>query len=446
MHQKQTKGDRVKTVYLAMSADLITPAHVNMIQEATALGDVVIGLLTDSAVAGFQRMPHMPYDERKFVLENIVGVKEVVIQESLDYVTNLLRIKPDYVMHRDDWNTGVLRGTRQCVIDTLKPWGGRLIEPGYMSSVTSATLSKSLRGVGTTPQIRLGMLKRLLEAKPLVRIIEAHSGLTGLIAETVSAQVDNQRREFDGIWMSSLTDSAAKAKPDIEYVDITSRMNTVGDILETTTKPIIYDGDSGGIAEHFVFMVRTLERLGVSAVIIEDKKGLKKNSLFGTDVVQLQDTVEDFSNKISCGKQAQVTDEFMIIARIESLILKAGMDDALTRAQAFIGAGANGIMIHSKEETAAEVLTFCKEYSTFGDRVPLVVVPSTYSGTTEDELAEAGVRIVIYANQLLRSAYPAMILTAESILQHGRAAESAKFCMPIKEIIRLIPEGSEGGS
>jgi phosphoenolpyruvate mutase len=436
----------MKTVYLAMSADLITPAHVNIIQEATALGEVVIGLLSDSAVAGFQRMPHMPYDERKFVLENIVGVKEVVVQESLDYVTNLLRIKPDYVMHRDDWNTGVLRETRQRVIDTLKPWGGKLIEPRYMPGVTSASLSKSLREVGTTPQMRLGMLKRLLEAKPLVRIIEAHSGLTGLIAETVSVQVDSQRREFDGIWMSSLTDSAAKAKPDIEYVDITSRMNTVGDILETTTKPIIYDGDSGGIAEHFVFMVRTLERMGVSAVIIEDKKGLKKNSLFGTDVAQMQDNIEDFSDKISRGKQAQVTDEFMIIARIESLILKAGMDDALTRAQAFIAAGANGIMIHSKEKTADEVLTFCKEFATFEDRVPLVVVPSTYSQTTEDELAEAGVRIVIYANQLLRSAYPAMIRTAESILQHGRAAEAEEFCMPIKEIIRLIPEGAEGGS
>lgn len=429
-----------------MSADLITPAHVNIIQEATTLGQVVIGLLTDSAVAGFQRMPHMPYDERKFVLENIVGVKEVVIQESLDYVTNLQRIKPDYVMHRDDWNTGVLRGTRQRVIDTLKPWGGKLIEPGYMAGATSASLSKSLREVGTTPQARLGMLKRVLEAKPLVRIIEAHSGLTGLIAENVNVRIDNQRREFDGIWMSSLTDSAAKAKPDIEYVDITSRMNTVGDILETTTKPIIYDGDSGGIAEHFVFMVRTLERLGVSAVIIEDKKGLKKNSLFGTDAAQKQDNIEDFSNKITCGKQAQVTDEFMIIARIESLILKAGMDDALTRARAFIAAGANGIMIHSNENTADEVMTFCKEFATFGEHVPLVVVPSTYSQTTEDELAEAGVRIVIYANQLLRSAYPAMVRTAESILRHGRASEAGKFCMPIKEIIRLIPEGSEGGA
>jgi phosphoenolpyruvate phosphomutase len=288
--------------------------------------------------------------------------------------------------------------------------------------------------------MRLGMLKRLLEAKPLIRIIEAHSGLTGLIAETVRVECNDGVREFDGIWMSSLTDSAVKAKPDIEYVDMTSRMSTVSDILETTTKPIIYDGDSGGLAEHFVFMVRTLERLGVSAVIIEDKKGLKKNSLFGTDAMQVQDDVEAFSHKISLGKHAQVTDDFMVIARIESLILKAGMDDALTRARAYIGAGTDGIMIHSKESTADEVLTFCKEYADFDQRVPLVAVPTTYSRMTEDELAEAGVSVVIYANQLLRSAYPAMVEAARSILQHGRAAEAGERCMPIKDIIRLIPE------
>ena len=404
------------------------------------MGDVVIGLLIDSAIAGYQRLPYMRYEERKVVLEAIAGVKEVVPQETLNCVPNLLKIKPDYVLHRDDWNTGVLRETRQRVIDTLNQWGGELIEPDPMPGITATALHHAIREVGTTPERRLSMLKRLLEARPLLRIIEAHSGLTGLIAETVSVESDNKVREFDGIWMSSLTDSTVKAKPDIEYVDMTSRMNTVSDILETTTKPIIFDGDTGGIAEHFVYMVRTLERLGVSAVIIEDKKGLKKNSLFGTDVVQIQDNIEDFAQKVSAGKSAQVTDDFMIIARIESLILKAGMDDALARAQAYIATGADGIMIHSKRPTADEVLTFCKEYEKFDDRVPLVVVPSTYAQTPEDELAEAGVRIVIYANQLLRSAYPAMVEVAKSILLHSRAAEAEEHCMFIKDIINLIPE------
>ena len=427
----------MKTVYIAMTADLVTPSHVNIIQEARKLGEVVIGLLTDSAVAGYQRLPYMPYEERKIVIENIVGVKEVVPQETLDHVPNLLKIKPDIVFHRDDWNTGVLREARQRVIDTLKQWDGELVEPQNLPGITSMSLNLALREVGTTPQMRQGMLKRLLEAKPLVRVIEAHSGLTGLIAETVFVGSDDSVREFDGIWLSSLTDSALKAKPDIEYVD---RMTSISDILETTTKPIIFDGDTGGVTEHFVFMVRTLERLGVSAVIIEDKKGLKRNSLFGTDASQVQDDVEAFSHKITCGKNAQVTDDFMIIARIESLILKVGMDDALSRAQAYIAAGANGIMIHSKEPNADEIMTFCREYAKFNDRVPLVVVPSTYSQTTEDELSEAGVSIVIYANQLLRSAYPAMVEVAKSILRHGRAAEAEELCMPIKDIISLIPE------
>jgi phosphoenolpyruvate phosphomutase len=379
----------------------------------------------------------MPYEQRKVVIENLVGIKDVIPQETLDHVPNLMKIKPDYVLHRHDWNTGVLRETRRRVIDTLKQWGGELVEPKHQAGVTSTSLNLAIREVGTTPQMRLGMLKRLLEAKPLIRLIEAHSGLTGLIAETASVEIDGRVREFDGIWMSSLTDSAIKAKPDIEYVE---RMSTVSDILETTTKPIVYDGDTGGVAEHFVFMVRTLERLGVSAVIIEDKKGLKRNSLFGTDAEQVQEEIEDFAHKISVGRKAQVTDDFMIIARIESLILKAGMDDALARAWAYIAAGANGIMIHSKEPTTDEILTFCKEYAKFDDRVPLVVVPSTYSYATEDELAAAGVRIVIYANHLLRSAYPAMVQVAESILRHGRAAEAEDLCMPIKEIINLIPE------
>ena len=429
----------MKIVYIAMSADLITPSHVKIIQEASKLGEVVIGLLTDRAVAGYQRLPYMPYEERKVVMENMLGVKKVVPQDTLDHVPNLLKIKPDYVFHRHDWSTGVLRETRQRVIETLKEWGGELVEPEHMPGISSMSLSLAIREVGTTPQMRRGMLKRLLQAKPLIRVIEAHSGLTGLIAETVAVKTDEQVREFDGIWLSSLTDSAVKAKPAIEYVE---RTNAVGDILETTTKPIIFDGDTGRVTEQFLFMDRTLERLGVSAVIIEDKKGLTSKSLFGAGAGQVQDTIEDFALKISSGKQAQVTDDFMIIARIESLILKAGMDDALARARGYIAAGANGIMIHSKEKTADEVITFCTEYAKFSDRVPLVVVPSTYSQTTEDELAKAGVSIVIYANQLLRSAYPAMVKVAESILRHGRASEAEDLCMPIKDIINLIPERS----
>jgi phosphoenolpyruvate phosphomutase len=328
------------------------------------------------------------------------------------------------------------------VIEVLAEWGGDLVEVPYTEGISSTALNRSLREIGVTPTIRLERLRRLLHVKPLVRLLEAHNGLTGLIVEQTTVETPRGAREFDGMWLSSLTDSTAKGKPDIEAVDVTSRLQTVSDILEVTTKPIVYDGDTGGKPEHFVFTVKTLERLGVSAVIIEDKLGLRKNSLFGTEAAQVQDTVESFSHRIAAGKRAQVTDEFMIIARIESLILGQGLDDALARAEAYVEAGADGIMIHSSQKTPDEVLAFCDRYNALPKRRPLVVVPTTYNAITEAELEAAGVNVVIYANHLLRGAYPAMIRTAESILRHGRSLEADAELLPIKEILHLIPGGS----
>lgn len=428
-------GDKV---YVAMSADLIHPGHLNIISIARRHGKVVIGLLTDSAIASYKRLPYLSFEQRKAIVENIVGVTEVVAQETLDYVPNLLKIRPQYVVHGDDWRTGPQRETRDKVIETLRQWGGQLIEPPYTEGVSSTNFNRAMCEIGTTTDIRLKRLRRLLAAKPLVRFLEAHNGLCGLVAENVHINKGGVRREFDGMWLSSLTDSTSKGKPDIECVDLTSRTRTLHDILEVTTKPIIFDGDTGGITEHFTFMVRTLERLGVSAVIIEDKIGLKKNSLFGVEANQQQDRIESFSRKINTGKRAQVTDDFMIIARIESLILRAGMADAIERARAYIEAGCDGVMIHSKEKTPEEILTFCRHYNELSSRVPLVVVPTTYSQITEKELADAGIRIVIYANHMLRSAYPGMVSTATTILENERALEAEALCMPVAEIINLI--------
>jgi phosphoenolpyruvate phosphomutase len=428
-----------KKVYVGMSADLIHPGHLNIINEAKKLGEVTVGLLTDKAIAGYKRLPYLNYDQRKIIVENIKGVENVIPQETLDYVPNLKKLKPDYVVHGDDWKTGVQKSTRDRVIEALKEWNGELVEVSYTKGISSTQLNKSLKEIGTTPEIRMKRLRRLLDAKPIVRLLEAHNGLTGLIVENLQVNKDNEPKEFDGMWLSSLTDSTAKGKPDIEAVDVTSRMQTLNDIVEVTTKPIVYDGDTGGRVEHFVFTVKTLERLGVSAVIIEDKVGLKKNSLFGTDVDQQQDTIVNFSHKISTGKKSQITDDFMIIARIESLILKKGVEDALTRAKAYIEAGADGIMIHSKEKDSNEIIDFCRQYKNFEKKVPLVVVPSTYNKIYEKELIDAGVNIVIYANQLLRSAYPAMIETAKSILENGRSFETDKSMMQIDEILSLIP-------
>jgi len=432
----------IKKVYIAMSADIIHHGHINVISEAKKLGEVTVGILTDKVIASYKRYPLLDFEQRKRIVENIKGVKNVVAQETLDYVPNLEQIKPDYVVHGDDWKTGVQQNIRQRVIGTLSKWGGKLVEVEYTEGISISMLDQSLHELGTTPQVRISLLRRLLNIKPLVRIMEAHNGLTGLIVEKIKVTHDEKVKQFDGIWVSSLCDSTAKGKPDIELVDFTSRLSTINDLLEVTTKPIILDGDTGGQAEHFVFLVKTLERLGISAVIIEDKIGLKKNSLFGTNVEQQQDLIDNFSTKISMGKRAQITDDFMIIARIESLILKAGIEDAIQRAEAYINAGADGIMIHSKEKNPDEIFEFCKLYNKMSKRMPLVAVPSTYCAVREKELEENGVNIVIYANQLIRSAYPAMLKTAQAILENERALESENLCMPINEILTLIPGGS----
>ncbi len=426
-------------VYVGMSADLVHPGHLNIINEGKKFGKVIVGLLTDNAIASYKRLPYMPFEQRKIVVESIKGVEEVIAQETLDYIPNLLKLKPDYVVHGDDWKEGIQKETRQRVIETIKEWGGELIEVPYTQGVSSTKYNHMLKDMGYAPEIRKKRLRRLLRSKPLINILEAHNGLTALIVENASFEENGKKKEFDGVWISSLTDSTAKGKPDTGFVDLTSRENTISQILEATTKPIILDGDDGGHVDHFALMVRRLERLGVSAVIIEDKTGLKINSLAENGEEQFQETIENFSFKISEGKKAQITDDFMIIARIESFILGKGLDDALKRARAYIDSGVDGIMIHSKQKTPDEIISFCKEYSKFDKKVPLVAVPTTYAKINEKELEDLGVTVVIYANHLLRSGYLAMKKTAESILKDGRACDSEKFCSPVKEILNLIP-------
>lgn len=427
------------TVYVGMVGDFLHHGHINIIEEARKFGDVIVGLLTDKAAASYKRLPVLTFEQRKKVIENIKGVKAVIPQESLDYIPNLRKIRPNYVVHGDDWKEGVQQGARQKVIDAVKEWGGTLVEIRYTPGISSTNMIQEFFKNGTTPQLRMKILPRLLELKPLVRILEVHNGLSGFIVERTKITEQGKVHEFDGMWLSSLTHSLSKGKPDIQYVDNTSAVSTINEIFEVTTKPMIVDGNNGGLPEHFVYLVRTLERLGVSAVIIEDKINLKRNSL-GSNAGQEQDTVEGFCKKISTGKNSQVTDDFMIIARIESLILNAGLDDALFRASAYIAAGADGIMIHSKKNDPSEIFEFCRGYSKFERRVPLIVVPSTYSIVYEDELINAGVKMVIYANHMLRSAYPAMVRTAETILRNKRAQEADKFCIPVKEFINLIPD------
>ena len=428
-----------KKVYIGMTADIMHPGLIHIINEATKYGDVIVGLLTDKAIAEHKRLPYLTYEQRKEVVENIKGVSEVIPQEEWSYVDNLKRIRPDYIIHGDDWKNGPLREIREQVFEVMNEQGGKVIEIPYTKGINSSSLDKEIKSIGTAPDIRLKTLRRLINAKPIVRILEAHDGLCGLIIENLEIQKGDKREVFDGMWSSSLTDSTSKGKPDIEAVDLTTRLQDLNNILECTTKPIIFDGDTGGKIEHFTFTVRTLERHGISAIIIEDKVGLKKNSLFGTDAIQTQDTIEGFCAKIKAGKEAQVTQDFMIIARIESLIAGKPMSDALERAYAYVEAGADGIMIHSKNKSGEDIKEFCLTFRQRYAHVPIVVVPTTYDHIHESELRKWGVNVVIYANHMLRAAYPAMMRVACTILENGRAQEVRDLCMPIKEILELIP-------
>lgn len=428
-----------KKVYLGMVADIMHPGLINIIQEGAKYGDVIIGLFTDKAVAERKRLPFLTYEQRKHVVENIRGVYKVIPQDEWSYIPNLRKLKPDYIIHGDDWKSGTDTELRDEVFKVMDEIGGEVIEIPYTQGINSSGLVEEEKSLGTTPEVRMKRLRRLIAAKPIVRIMEAHDGLCGLIIENTEVDVNGKHKTFDGMWSSSLTDSTSKGKPDIEAVDLTTRLQDLNNILECTTKPIIFDGDTGGKIEHFVFTVRTLERHGISAVIIEDKVGLKKNSLFGTDAIQTQDTIEHFCEKIKAGKKAQVTEDFMIIARIESLIAGKPVEDALERAYAYVEVGADGIMIHSKNKSGEDIKAFCLEFRKKHPKIPIVVVPTTYDHIKEEELAEWGANIVIYANHMLRAAYPAMKKAAETILINERAEEVRTLCMPIKEILELIP-------
>lgn len=429
-----------KLVYICFSTDIVHSGHLSILQKAALLGELMVGVLSDSAVASFKRYPLLPFEERKVLFENLKGVSRVVCQDTLSYRGIIERFHPDIIVHGDDWRQGFQKPIRMEAAALLQEYGGRIVEFPYSNTPNLQAIERRNRADSALPEIRRGRLKRLLELKGAVRIIEAHSGLSGLIAETATVYQNGVGRSFDGMWLSSLCDSTMKGKPDIELINMTSRMQTISEIMDVTTKPIILDGDTGGPSEHFAYHVKTLEQMGVSAIIIEDKIGLKRNSLFGTEAEQQQDSIENFCAKIQAGKHAMSTTDFMIIARIESLILEMGMEDALTRAFAYTQAGADGIMIHSRRKEPDEIFRFMKQFREKDAVTPIVVVPTSFHSVTEEELYACGANIVIYANQLLRSAFPAMMDTAQCILEHHRAQEADERCMSIREILTLIPE------
>ena len=427
-----------KKVYVGMSADVIHEGHINILKVANKLGDVIIGLLTDKAIASYKNIPYLNFRRRKIILQNIKYVKKVISQDTLDYVKNIQIIKPDYVVHGDDWKSGVQKKTRDRVVKVLKKWGGKLIEPKYTKNISSTIIKNKILEIGTSPENRVSRLKRLLKSKKIVRILESHSALTGLIIENLKVQKSNKISEFDGMWSSSLTDSATKGKPDNSSVDFSSRIISLNSIMDVTTKPVIFDADNGGQIEHISYLIRSLERLGVSAIIIEDKVGLKKNSLFKNQKNTKQDDPKIFAKKIKKICESRNSKDFLAIARIESFIVGKNLNDALKRAEIYSKAGADAILIHSKNKTPQEIFSFARNFKKSKYFIPLVAVPSTYSRVYEQDLIKNGFKIVIYANHLLRAAYPAMEIVAKKILQHERSFEIEKKIIPINTIINLV--------
>ena len=427
-----------KKVYVGLAADILHEGHINILKIANSYGEVTVGLLTDSAISSYKKLPHLNFKQREIVLKNIRFVKKVIPQETLDYRKNLIKLKPDYVIHGDDWKAGIQKNTRKRVIQTIKKWSGKLIEPKYTTNISSKILKKEFLKIGISPDTRKAKLKRLMDAKKIVRIIESHNALTGLIVENTSILKNNSYHEFDGMWSSSLTDSVTRGKPDNQSVDYSTRINGLNEILDVTTKPIIFDGDNGGRIEHISFLVKTLERIGVSALVLEDKIGIKQNSLFQNQQKSKQDTISNFCKKLRKAKNSKISDDLIIVAGIESFILGKGISDAIKRAEKYSQAGADAILIHSKEKTPKQIFEFSKKFKRSKFFKPLIAVPSTYSKVSEKKLIDNGFKVVIYANQLLRSAYPAMKKAAMKILEDEKTSNLEKNISSIKDIISLI--------
>ena len=436
MKKKINKNN--KKVYVGLSADILHEGHINILKKASKLGEVTVGLLTDAAIASYKKLPHLDYKQREIILKNIKFVKKVIPQDTLDYTKNLLRLKPNYVVHGDDWRAGIQKNVRKQVIKTLKKWSGKIIEPRYTKKISSTKIRNKIIEIGTSPENRKSKLKRLVDAKKIVRVIEAHNAFTGLIVENLKLIKNQKFLEFDGMWSSSLTDSAIRGKPDNQAVDYSTRITGLNEILDVTSKPVIFDADNGGRIEHLQYLVKTLERVGVSAIVLEDKIGLKKNSLFKSQVGVKQDSIENFCMKLKKAKESKISDDLFIVARIESFILGKGLKDAMRRAEAYSRSGADAIVIHSKEKYPNQIFSFSKNFSKSKFFKPLIAVPSTYSRTYEHELINNGFKVVIYANHFLRAIYPAILNVAKMILKNQRSFEAEKKISSINEVINLI--------
>jgi len=430
-----------KLVYVGMTAEFFHHGHANILIKAREYGNVMVGLLTDSALLSHKRLPMLTWEQRKTIIANFNGVTEVVPQHEWEYSNNILKYRPDFMVHGDDWNVEHQKNVKDKALAALKTYGGRLIEIAYTDGVSSSVLQKEELSNGILPSTRVGILRRLINAKSIVRVLESHNAVTASIVDQ-SEHFSNSMNEvvrFDAIWSSSLTDSTSRGLPDTEALSISSRLLNIMEIFNVTNLPLIMDADTGGDAQHLSLHIKSMERIGISACIIEDKKGLKKNSLLGTSVSQEIEEPLVFAEKIDVAIKSKISQDFMVIARLESLILELGMEDALNRARLYCEAGVDGIMIHSRKKSPSEIFQFASIFRKEFPDVPLISVPTTYNEVYEKELVDAGFNVVIYANHMLRAAVPAMRNVANTILENGRSFEVDSRIESMASILKFIP-------
>ncbi len=408
-----------KTVYVGMSADLVHPGHINLLREAASLGRVTVGLLTDRAISSYKRMPFLTFEQRRAVIEHIAFVTAVVPQDTLDYTDNLRLLRPDFVVHGDDWRNGVQAQTRRRVLDVLREWGGTLVEPPYTEGISSTALRMAAMDIGFAPGVRQRRLRRMLDCKPLVRVMQAHDGLSAHIVDRLEETTQGAPREYDAIWVDSLAGAPIRGKPDPLPFDLSSRLVTLHEILDATTKPLICNAGGAGHAAGVTAAVRTLERIGVSAIVIDTEVTDRRAVPAMAASAPPQDDMAAFIREIAAARDARVTPDFMIIARINDRTRDCGADRMMARAAAGVDAGADAVMCDSDPVNPDGIFDLCRRYRRLMNGHPLLVGLSGTEGLQEHDLASAGASMVVYTDTLLRAAREAMISAASQVLSCG---------------------------
>jgi len=421
-----------KTVYVGMVGDMLHVGHINILKTAARLGRVTVGVLTDRAVVGYKRLPLLAFEDRVRVVESIADVAAVVPQKTLSYVENLRALRPDYVVHGDDWRYGdQVSRARAEVIATLGEWGGELVEVAYTKGISSTAIHRSGAADALFSGTRQGRLRRLLAAKPTLRIVEAHSGLSAKIAAEVRGP--DGATGFDAVWQSGLTDAIHRGKSDGGAVDRGRRLQAVEEILDAGPLPLIYDGRAAGRPETVFDLTRALDKAGVSALCLGDRSDPDRT---GPEMSPAETVAQIEAVRAACP-----TGAVMAISRIVVAAPGNGgsgaLDRALDRALALLEAGSDAVMFDSAADTAEPILDIAARLRRQRRDVPLFAAQSDRWGAPIHRFENAGIDAVVYETHLLRATVAPMRRAATALLAEGTGP--APDLTPLPELRGLFP-------